>query len=45
MIHEKEFKDLWPEDYENKIAFLNKSKELKEIFRKDGDVIYEFEKK
>lgn len=45
VIHEEEFKDLWPEDYENKIAFLNKSKELKEIFRKDGNVIYEFEKK
>jgi len=45
IIHEEEFKDLWPEDFKDKIALLRKSKELKEIFRKDGDVIYEFEKK
>lgn len=42
IIHENEFKDLWPEGYQKKLEFLNKHGNLKELYRGDQNVVYEF---
>lgn len=42
VIHEQEFKDFWPENFQEKIAFLKKTKDLREIYRKDSEVVYAF---
>ena len=40
VIHEDEFKDLWPKNFQEKISSLKESDILKEECRKDKDVVY-----
>ena len=40
IVHEDEFKDLWPKDFQEKISSLKESDILKEEYRKGKDVVY-----
>jgi hypothetical protein len=44
VIHEPEFKDLWPEDFKERQVAIKESNQLREIYNDGKDLVYEFRK-
>lgn len=44
IVHETEFKDLWPDDFKERFVAIEESNQLREIYNDGKDLVYEFQK-